>query len=388
VIGSVRSAGRGVGRGARHTLRPARLLLAAKSAIAAGIAWFVGHLLPNVDEYSYYAPLGALIVMMPTLMGSVRSTVQTILGLALGVALAWAVILSPLPGAVSVALAVGLGVIVAGISGLGAGSDYVPIAALFVLVVGGANPDEFSIGYLAQMGVGMLVGIVINVAVFPPLWLRESSESLASLRGRLADLLGELARSLGDATFERGTALDRIDDLERAVREAAPLVSDAAESRRFNVRARRHPHDIDEDFGDLAALDRLAAHTRTIIEDSDEATGADHGSDHFIEPISTVLQRLSDLVLVWDARDDDAEAIDDVDRAIAQLEQTVRANDETLRSGSASAAGKGVVFGTRRIVAIIRRRNAAVHGTDSSPGTTSNPPTRGVSTDPPGTLGP
>jgi general stress protein 26 len=105
---------------------------------------------------------------------------------------------------------------------LGAGSDYVPIAALFVLVVGGANPDEFSIGYLAQMGVGMLVGIVINVAVFPPLWLRESSESLASLRGRLADLLGELARSLGDATFERGTALDRIDDLERAVREAAP----------------------------------------------------------------------------------------------------------------------------------------------------------------------
>jgi hypothetical protein len=60
----------------------ARILLAVKAAIAVAIAWFVAPHMPGVaDEYPYYAPLGALVSMYPTLMGSVKAGLQTLAGL-------------------------------------------------------------------------------------------------------------------------------------------------------------------------------------------------------------------------------------------------------------------------------------------------------------------
>src|SRR5690606_1295535 len=141
-------------------------------------------------------PLGALIVMVPTLMGSLRLTLQTALGLLLGIALAFAVIFSPLPGVVSVALAVGIGVLLGGLGGLGAGRDYVPIAALFVLVIGGSDAEDYSLGYLLQMGLGMIIGIAVNAVVLPPLWLRESSDAVSRLRQQIATLLDHAAERL------------------------------------------------------------------------------------------------------------------------------------------------------------------------------------------------
>ena len=48
-----------------------RVLLAAKTALAVGIAWLIAPLVPGVaDDYPYYAPLGALVSMTPTMMGS------------------------------------------------------------------------------------------------------------------------------------------------------------------------------------------------------------------------------------------------------------------------------------------------------------------------------
>lgn len=348
------SAGR-LGRLVQPSVRTSRLVLAAKTAIAAGIAWTVGHLLPDVDQYSYYAPLGALIAMMPTLMGSLRSAGQTILGLGIGVLLAWAVILSPLPGFLSVALAVGLGVVLAGIRGLGAGGDYVPIAALFMLVIGGANPDEFSAGYLLQMGLGMLVGVIVNVAVLPPLWLRESSEAIGSLRRRLAEILSEVARGVEEGADDLGTSLEHVDALERAVRETGSLVADAAESRRLNVRARRHPYDMDEDFHDLAALDRLMAHVRALIEDvRGSIDGADdrqtpHGA---VTPIAEAVHRLAALVLAWDAHEAGTDAVTAADAAITRLRdaRTVAA------SGEATTPLTGVELDARRVVAIVDGR--------------------------------
>src|SRR5690606_29756051 len=69
-----------------------RLLLSVKTAVAVGIAWVVAPLVPGVaDDYPYYAPLGALISMSPTLMSSVRRGAETLAGLAIGILLAGAV---------------------------------------------------------------------------------------------------------------------------------------------------------------------------------------------------------------------------------------------------------------------------------------------------------
>lgn len=130
----------GIRTAARQATIPARLLLVAKTALAVGIAWLVAPHMPGVvNDYPYYAPLGALISMYPTLMGSVRSGLQTILGLAAGIGLATVVILTVGPTWWSIPAVVGVAVLFSGTGWFGAGREYVPMAALFVLIIGGAE---------------------------------------------------------------------------------------------------------------------------------------------------------------------------------------------------------------------------------------------------------
>ncbi|QEE61086.1 FUSC family protein [Salinibacterium sp. dk2585] len=334
------------------SIRPARLVLAFKTALAAGVAWPVGHLLPGVDEYSYYAPLGALIVMMPTLMSSLRSTLQTALGLLIGIGLAFAVIFSPLPGSLSVAIAVGLGVLLGGLGGLGAGRDYVPIAALFVLVLGGANADDFSLGYLVQMGVGMLVGVTINAAIMPPLWIQESSASVSGLRQRIAETLDDLALRVVDGSELHGS-LDQVREIDSALREAESTAADAAESRRLNPRARRHHYDIDEDFDDLLALTRLASQLRHVIEDAQARRDCLEGaSDPASATVELVLRRLADLLRAWDARRGAQDAVQEARDAIVRLAALERQHPLSLDGHEEPTLSPDA----RHMVAIVERR--------------------------------
>lgn len=335
----------------KPSVQPGRLILALKTALAAGIAWPVGHLLPNVDEYSYYAPLGALIVMMPTLMSSLRSTFQTVLGLILGVLLAWAVILSPLPGAVSVALAVGLGVLIGGLGGLGSGRDYVPIAALFVLVLGGADAEDYSIGYLLQMGIGMLVGVVVNATVMPPLWLRESSASVADLRRRFADTLGEVAARVHEGA-DLTPSIELVRELDTALRDAESLARDAADSRRLNPRARRHPYDIDEDFDDLLTLRRLAGQLRNLIDDIHWSAPRAGGGAEMAGAIESVLRHVAELVRAWDSGEGTELAAEQARSAIAALVEIERSSADATLEGGDPVLGPDA----RHMVALVERR--------------------------------
>ena len=87
-----------------------RGLLAAKTAVAAALAWLCVQPLGGfLDEYPYYAPLGAISAMYPTVLGSVRAGLQTVAGIALGILLAAGVLLVGEPNLVTVAVAVGLG---------------------------------------------------------------------------------------------------------------------------------------------------------------------------------------------------------------------------------------------------------------------------------------
>ncbi len=145
-----------------------RLQLALKAALAAGIAFAIAPFMPgSAADYPYYAPLGALVAMYENVAGSMRQGLQTLLGLAIGVGLAFMLFSLGEPTPLTVAVVMGLGVILAGLPRIGSGRDWIPTAALLVLLVGGHNPDTFSFGYLFQMGVGVTVGIVVNLAGLP-----------------------------------------------------------------------------------------------------------------------------------------------------------------------------------------------------------------------------
>lgn len=345
-------------------------MLALKTAIAATAAWFLGSLLPGeLGDFSYYAPLGALVSLTPTLMDSVRSSMQTLIGLALGIGLAWGLIASPLPGRVSVALAIGLGTLLAGLPGLGHGRDYVPIAALFVIIIGGANAEDFSFGYLVQMALGVGVGLLVNLLIMPPLFVRESAAGIAAARSRMVGALRSMSDTLrsdvtpaaDDPPIWDSTLVEIRHDIDAA----RTLMKDARESRRANPRTRWNRHDVSGDEGALAALERVAP---AVVEIGDALRAALWGIPVPVDLAPDVRTSLADAVdaaaeLVDAAVDEQrlGEALSASDRALSSLRRAVRAAhvdaaESTQDADPADdAGGENLLFALRRIHAEVER---------------------------------
>lgn len=338
-------------------ITPARLLLAAKSALAVGIAWIIAPLIPGVaDDYPYYAPLGALVSMTPTLMGSVRTGLQSLLGLVLGILLAAAVIIFAAPNVITISLVVGVGVLLAGARWLTAGGDYVPIAALFVLIIGGGNAENYSIGYLVQMSLGVAVGFAVNFLIAPPVTISTAVVRLDEFRRMLARHLDEMADALVEswppAHEDWASRSDLLRETSEGVREA---LRGADESRKGNPRGALNHHDLDEDYEALYALETVTFHVRDITE----VVAAAIWSRHFHaelpeamrEPLSDALRAIGALLIAGEEGDDTEERIATANAALeAALDRLDEQHTSSLSKLSASAA---VAMNARRIIAVM-----------------------------------
>ncbi len=245
-----------------------RLQLAAKAALAAGLAFLIAPLMPGAAaNYPYYAPLGALVAMYHNVAGSVRQGFQALAGLSMGIGLAVILVNIADPSPLTVALFMGIGVLLGGFPGIGSGSDWIPTAALLVLLVGGSNADDFSFGYLVQMGAGVAVGIAVNFLVFPPLHLKAAAASLDELRLALGRQLTDMGAALEEEwPPEHEEWSRRSDELASAARAVRHLVKEADASRRANPRRKLHPRDIDRDYRNLRELERVTFHIQDMTD--------------------------------------------------------------------------------------------------------------------------
>jgi len=295
-----------------------RLLLAAKTAFAASVAWLLAPHLPFIDaHYSYYAPLGAVISMYPTLISSVRTGLQALFGLAVGAGLAFGVLALGGPRVVGVALVVGVGVLVSGVRFLGAGRSWVPITALFVLLIGGPQADQYSWNYLVHMIFGVLVGVVVNVLILPPLYLRRASARLDTLRDHVAGHLREIAQWVRDGTdddHDWASGVDRLNDTARQVRDA---VQEADESRRGNPRGRRAGGTIDLDYRRLRALERTLFFVRDLNEVLAETHPLDDGE------LPQALDSVAALVASPVQGDESPDRLAEAEESIAELQRAL-----------------------------------------------------------------
>ncbi|GAA0959986.1 hypothetical protein FFA01_06770 [Frigoribacterium faeni] len=247
-----------------------RLLLAVKTALAAAVAYWIAPQVPGVAaEYPYYAPLGAVIAMYPTIKSSLRQGVQVLVGVVTGIALASLVfaLQDGRPGVLSVALLVGVGVVLAGIRWLGAGRDWVLTAGLFVLLLGGADAEAYSLGYIVQLGVGVVVGVVVNVVLVPPLNTSRADDRLRRVRHSLADRADEIAGvfettwPIEDDDWER-----RVGVLPSTLRRVRDAVQYADESRHMNPRWLLKRRDLAGEYAELAVFERVSFHLQDIAE--------------------------------------------------------------------------------------------------------------------------
>src|SRR6478735_11729304 len=336
-----------------------RLKLATKAAIAAGLAFFIAPFMPgSAADYPYYAPLGALVAMYENVSGSMRQGVQTLVGLAIGVGLAFMLFSLGSPSPLTVAIVMGLGVILAGLPRIGSGSDWIPTAALLVLLVGGHNPDKFSFGYLVQMGVGVSVGILVNLLVFPPLHFKAAALSLAELRLALAQQLWDMGKALQENwPPEHEDWSRRSEALAAHTRSVRAAVQKADASRRANPRRRLHPRDVDADYRDLRDLERLTFHIQDVTQVlSDVIWATDHpfvipsGQE---VPLAAAMARVGDVLRSTEEEDTErqAERIAEADRAVDALTQQVSDGDHTP---GAPNAVESVLLSLHRMLRVVK----------------------------------
>ncbi|MGO4493229.1 aromatic acid exporter family protein [Arthrobacter sp. 2YAF22_2] len=355
----VRRLGRVVAGSVSAALLWPRLQLATKAALAAGLAFYIAPFMPgSAADYPYYAPLGALVAMYENVSGSMRQGFQTLVGLAIGIGLAFMLFSLGSPSPLTVAIVMGLGVVLAGLPRIGSGSDWIPTAALLVLLVGGHNPDKFSFGYLVQMGAGVTVGIVVNLLVFPPLHFKAAALSLAELRLALAQQLWDMGKALKESwPPEHEDWSRRSESLADRARSVRAAVQKADASRRANPRRRLHPRDVDEDYSNLRDLERLTFHIQDVTQVlSDVIWSTDTPfviPDAHAEPLAEAMTMVGDVLRAAEEEEPQrrAELVEEADAAVKAFTARVAVEDQ---AADAPSAVESVLLSLHRMLRVMK----------------------------------
>ncbi len=91
--------------------------------------------------------------------------------------------------------------------------------------------------YLVTMAFGVVVGVVVNLVVVPPLRVKKADDRLSRLRDALGEVLRAMSSSLAGRSFDPEAADRAAADLEGTLVEVREEVDLADESRRYNPRA-------------------------------------------------------------------------------------------------------------------------------------------------------
>lgn len=307
-----------------------RLLLAVKASIAVLGAWLLALLLPgDLDKYAYYAPLGALLGVTPTVVGSIRTTVEMVTGIVLGVLSGWLLIATGMPWFLRPPVAAGIGVCFAGVRLLGEGRVYVAITGVFVVILGVDDPQSYGASYIVQFGLGLVVGTIINLLLIPPLTTSSARSRVAELQRDLAAHLHEISDVLiSEWPPDRENWVSYSRDLRRSVDGAETAVDQARDSAKANLRTLWRHADVSAEYASLARLRDMALWLSEITE---ALTGAIWDRpipvtlpEGMIRPLAEALTAIGDFVHSLSTKEDSEQprraAIERCDSVIESFE--------------------------------------------------------------------
>jgi uncharacterized membrane protein YccC len=209
----------------------------AKTATAAVIAWVVATTVLHLPQ-SFLAPWAALLVVHSTVYRTFAQGVRQVAAAVVGVVLAWAVGNVLGLDATAVAVAVLAGLLLGAMRWFGEEGTTLAATALVVLTTGFTDADTMLLSRLADTGIGIAVGLVVNLLVWPPLRRRTTIAAMDQLDDRIGELLVDLADGIsrGFSVADTEGWLACVDDLDEDVDQAWALVRQARESARMNPR--------------------------------------------------------------------------------------------------------------------------------------------------------
>ncbi|QKJ19621.1 FUSC family protein [Microbacterium hominis] len=233
----------------------APVLHLAKSAVATVGAWIVaGWLIPGPPPV--FAAIAALLVVQPSVNQSFVKAVERSIGVIAGVVIAsvLGILLGSDAWVVLVATVVAL--VVAWVARVTPGtSNQVAISALLVLTLGTATPN-YALDRVLETIIGAVIGILVNLALVPPVLVAPAHAAVDRLGGELAASMERLADAVTTppaAAHVQGLLIEA--RLLRPMKDAADqAIGAASDSLALNPRSRRHRDELRDV---QTALDRL-----------------------------------------------------------------------------------------------------------------------------------
>jgi hypothetical protein len=331
-------------------LRGRVLVTALKAALASGLAFWLGSLLPEpLDGYKYYAALGAFTVVGLAVADSVKESLQVAGAVAVGVVIALVVQALSFANPFTVAVVIAAGVLLGASRIFGVQRTWAPLAALFVLATGGPDPEPMAWGYVAQVPLGAVIGLVVNAIFLAPVGDEDLDLSARQVRHLLADQMRSYAEVLEDQarTGDDVEAADRRNEmvhenivaLEEAQARLRTAISDARRARRGNPRTRLAPDRYRRDLSRAEATSRCSATLLAVgvVLGQSALPLSDHG---------VVLRQHSATALDQAAQVfDDPQAAREEPQLITTIGESIEAMLEQARSMSEEEGLDHVLFG-------------------------------------------
>lgn len=236
-----------------------------KTVIAAVIAWVVavdvvGH------QQAFLAPWSALLTVHATVYRTLTRGLQSVGAAVVGVLLAFAV--GSVLGLNATTLAVTLLIFALGAAPFFRSEGLaVSTTALIVLTTGSSTSTGALAERLLDTSIGIAIGILVNLAVLPPLNDRAAARQVDRIDDRVGELLGDIADDLdGGCDVDRAEEwVDRSRDLEDEIEHAWRAVTEATESARLNLRSRLRRSSKSQTYADvLHRLEQAVAEVRSM----------------------------------------------------------------------------------------------------------------------------
>ncbi|MFZ0388541.1 MAG: aromatic acid exporter family protein [Solirubrobacteraceae bacterium] len=237
----------------------------AKTVLAAVAAWVLAVDVLHLSQ-AFMAPWAALLTVQTTVFGTVRGGRQQAAASVLGVLIAFGAWRLLGLNAASLGLAVLAGLIVGSIRGVRAETT-TAATALVVLTTGYLNNGNMLVARLEDTGIGIAVGLLVNLLVWPPLRDRSAARQIDVIDDRVGQLLADMAEQFRHGSADPDDWIARTSELGNDVNRAWRVLEEARESGRFNPRrATAGRMNAAEEFAPiLNRLDQAIAETRSMV---------------------------------------------------------------------------------------------------------------------------
>jgi uncharacterized membrane protein YgaE (UPF0421/DUF939 family) len=154
-------------------------------------------------EQAFLAPWAALLTVHATVYRTLRRGVQQVGASVLGVLVASAAGSVFGVNAISLGVVILVGLLAGSVRGLRAETTTAAATALVVLTTGYSDDGHMLVSRLLDTGIGIGVGLLVNLLVWPPLRDRSAAHQVDAIDDEIGALLSDIAGALERGTLRR-----------------------------------------------------------------------------------------------------------------------------------------------------------------------------------------